>query len=475
MIGGIRDGWLDRAGVFAAAALAGLPGVGRVMRALLLLVVFLALQFAPGAGIGEVQAATRPEAYASAMNQAQAYMTGRTCSSMGYSGTADFVYAPDEAGKRVLVRVKCVFNGNPYNAYSSGYWAWTTACPAGSTWDNASLTCFSSAACLAHNAEPGFINVGQVSKPFSKACVGGCDYRAQSPYSVVTAGGNSIVNGEFMFTGDACEAPAVAPVVDEAVIQDPPSQECVAAAAGQSVCVKKDGSHCYSGPIGRPMQFCWRPGETGVKGSADVMQARDGGTVPSALTSTPDGKPVTSQDSPMQSSTTTASGQVVVTTVQNFKVDDGTDATQADSGEPLDGSGTSPSDDPGEKGAASGGATCDSPPVCSGDPVGCATLAQEYAARCESAAFRDGTGADTSDGSSLLPANSSSLWDNGTSPSLDTSGFLASRTCPSPPTFTLAGVERTIDTSALCDLAGIIAALVLLMAFAQSAWILGES
>lgn len=85
----------------------------------------------------------------------------------------------------------------------------------------------------------------------------------------------------------------------------------------------------------------------------------------------------------------------------------------------------------------------------------------------------DVDGADTGLGEG--PADSTGLWSGGEGASLDMGGFLASRSCPPPPTFTLAGVSRTIDTSALCDLGAVIAALVILMSLAHAAWILGES
>lgn len=159
---------------------------------------------------------------------------------------------------------------------------------------------------------------------------------------------------------------------------------------------------------------------------------------------------------------------------------------------------------------SNGGGTCNAPPSSSGDAIAAQIAYQTWATRCAveklnamstgnngtiggggggtdmtaTNAKLDGikTGTDALKdafdvGDADLDQGSASgttadIWSEETeSPSFDMGGFGLSRSCPSPPTITLGGHTRTIDTDALCSLSEVIAALVIMMTAAHMAYI----
>lgn len=439
--------------------------------------LFLALQFVPGVGVRDAQASCSPrggggytcsfrdEAYSTALAASRAGAQS-TCASKGGVGASSFVYF--SGNTFVRSNTYCVQNPATLAAQAGPYY-WNSSCPAGAVWDNASQSCFSAAACLAHNAEPGFMGVGDVTRPFEQACIGGCQYQVQSPYSMVAAGSAKVVNGTFEFTGNACPAtvpklsdPTVSeppPPLTDAQAQNPPSSECMAV-EGQTMCVKRDGRHCYPASNGR--NICWRPGEVGEKVDGPILQKRVGGagvSVGTPGTTPPYGAMYEPAENGVEimaqygwfrneggSSTPTQQGEITTTT-KNFKTSTNVNAGGAapDEGENADGT---PGPSAGNKGPG-------------GTPGGTGNVLDVSGMPLTPAAG---------------PADSSGVWGGtGEGSGLDLAGFLGTRTCPPPPTFTIAGMTRTIDTSGLCDGGAIIAALVLLMALAHAAWIIGES
>lgn len=158
---------------------------------------------------------------------------------------------------------------------------------------------------------------------------------------------------------------------------------------------------------------------------------------------------------------------------------------------------------------SSGGGDCATPPNSTGDPILAQIAYQTWATRCagERSATKletgvnvtvegGGTGTDMTATNAKLdgiagkldgilgklgewldgftgPGEGSapdpmSVWDAGTDElQPDSAGYGLPRSCPAPPTFTLAGASRTIDTGPMCELGSIVAALLLLAGAAQ--------
>ena len=117
-------------------------------------------------------------------------------------------------------------------------------------------------------------------------------------YSATSWQGQTLYRGVMEYTGGLCSPdPPILPDGEEADQKDIPPQECIPV-GGQSVCVKPNGDTCYSGPIGRPMQFCWRAGETGSKSSGDVEQVRAAGSTAPTAPAPPPGDSFNSADAP---------------------------------------------------------------------------------------------------------------------------------------------------------------------------------
>lgn len=263
----------------------------------------------------------------------------------------------------------------------ANYFSWGFSCPAGATWNDSLKQCFDPSVCLAHNE--GIASQGPVPRTWTNYCpASACELVLDSPEQT-TVGTSTIFRGTLRYTGNACTpGDAGSPTGPDSDASDPDPQTCVAASGGQNVCIKPNGEHCYSGPIGKPLQFCWRPGETGQKTSSDVLQVRGPGTSTPTPAPPASGDALDPKDAPMTSTTHTSGGATVVTTVQNYTTVNGTDAGDVDQGEPPDGTGSPPPGGDGENGSASGGADCDAPPSCSGDPVNCAVLDQTWRNRC---------------------------------------------------------------------------------------------
>jgi hypothetical protein len=130
---------------------------------------------------------------------------------------------------------------------------------------------------------------------------------------------------------------------------------------------------------------------------------------------------------------------------------------------PGGGGGGGTGEDPTSDDSASGGTDCSAAPTCSGDPIACAQLQQQWRARCPAvqteAQMRAGI-TDTGVGSDgKFPAGSSV----GLSQSdFDSAGFLGGRSCPLPTSYDL-GTFGAIgfDSEPACALLNALAAMVL--------------
>jgi hypothetical protein len=464
------------------------------MRILFALLIILTLQFIPARAAQAADYPTEAQAIQACLNYVG---TGGWCKGPSTSNGRHYFEALRGCGrvgsepwaKRLFASGQISSNcGSGTGLYSSVLLA--NVCARGINYDMS--TCFpTQAEC---QAKPRLENQTYMGSTIvAKIAKDGCEY-SPSGDSV------SLCLGEPPFAENACMSPKNWKATGEksGTSMSPPStvtslETCTAAGGGQTVCMKANGQLCATATTGR--RLCWRPGETGEKVDQDVLQVRNAGSTPQTpQTPPPPGETFAASGSPVKqvacygyfrdqgcgASPTAAGGPT--TTIQNYKTANGTNAggTKFDQGENADGSAGSSAGGAGGggegegQGSASGGESCAAPPVCSGDPVGCAALAQQFLARCEANTRGDVTGADL-DETAGLPETAGSLWGDADTSTLDEGGLLGvARTCPVPPTFTLGGATRTIDTSGMCDLGAIIAALVLLVAFAQSAWILGE-
>jgi hypothetical protein len=257
-----------------------------------------------------------------------------------------------------------------------------------------------------------------------------------SGYTSVVFGGQTVYRGVMEYTGNSCAVSPTSPAGSEEDQKDIPPQECVAV-AGQNVCVKPNGDQCYSGPIGRPMQFCWRPGETGNKFSGDVGQVRQAGSATPPPPTPPPGESFQAADSPMNTVTNMgASGVVVNTTIQNYTTASGTNAGTVNSGELPDGTGS--------PGSVSDG----NPSSDAGDGLNC-------------------DGCDSDDGSAAHEGDS--VWGEDDAPgfSADEGGFGFGTTCPAPPTIR----GQQMDFLQFCTIMGYIGLLVFAAAHVHAAYI----
>lgn len=385
------------------------------LRSLLLtvgLALLCALQFVPGVGVGEARAAyihppivcTASKTPLCSREQALAECMASYAAVNAYTpkaGTAPNQYprAYGDAcatwqtwvpGARYGYAERGTANEGPGSPYFYGY-ATNGGCPAGSTWNSSTSTCFSSAACLARNADLGTLqNADRPSLTVSR-CVAGCDFSMQPGYSTysVPLSGITAYRGVMKYSGNACGA--VSPTNPSGEVADqktPPVQEC-SPIAGTGVCVRGDGKFCLAS-VRTGRQFCWRPGETGEKTDFDVMQVRNAGDTPTTPTTlppagdtfTPNGAPVVAQ--------ITAGGVTITAVTQNYTTSTGASAggSKPDQGTNSDGSsGPSPggvgdSGSDGVEGGVTGGADCDNPPQVTGDPVLANVVLQTWGTRC---------------------------------------------------------------------------------------------
>lgn len=325
--------------------------------------------------------------------------------------------------------------------------------------------CLSFEKCLERNAS----SEGPRLAATQSACLGGCTYAFKGIRigTTVNSTGKTMFNGTMGYTGGQCGAtppPATQPM------QEPPPpnqvQECVPAGDGQSMCVKPSGEQCHTTSNGK--QICWGGGETGAKGDGDVLQSRNAGPtkIDPPLT-LPSGDTIVQTTPPVTTTTLTkdANGNTtrsITTTTTNFITTNGT-TTPNQAGQPGNGTGTpGAGEGEGDKGSAGGGGTCAAAPSCSGDPIMCAQLQQQWLARCDLEKARNDIGTQSDAASKLMGTEDTVVGDvvgvegEDLAGTLDVSGFGFGSSCPAPPE--IFGVTMNLD--GFCDVLTLLGLLV---------------
>lgn len=258
------------------------------------------------------------------------------------------------------------------NGYNSAFWG--QQCPAGTTWDGASKTCFNPADCLAKSN----LTNKKMTGGTGNACSAGCEFTTTDSLQIGFPGSGP--NGETTWyasklvpSGNACAAGTPSPqALSEAV------QDCKPVGT-LTQCIKANGQHCTK--VSGTREVCWKPGETGLKTDGPSAVVRQAGTNPPAAPTPPPGETYDQQGNPT-TVTTTQPGKPNSTTTQNvFVTTNGTNAGGSgggDSGEPGDGTG---GEGQGE-GTAAGGTSCEDPPIVSGDEPLRMVATQAWATRC---------------------------------------------------------------------------------------------
>lgn len=313
-----------------------------------LLLVLLALQFLPGLGVGEAEAACTGtlSLRADCDSKAEAYQFVQTLlqpqasvSCVGTWGYGSRIAINDDPADRVTGYLMCKnASGSESLGYGKDVYHPTAngGCPAGTTWDDVGKTCFSSAACLA-KPPLGSTRVESAS-PWSSVCSGGCAYEQDDAVSVQMLDDST---GKWVgFTtgwkpsGDACTTSTPS----ASAFSDP--QACQPAPDGQTFCIKPTGEHCYSLTNGSGRQICWRAGETGEKTDGTALQVRNGGSAAATPQTPPPAGDTFTQSGGSVTKTSSFNGTTITTTTTNYVTGSGTNAGGEDSGEPGDGSGS---------------------------------------------------------------------------------------------------------------------------------------
>lgn len=255
-------------------------------------------------------------------------------------------------------------------------------------------------------------------------------------------------------TGASCAQP------DENKPYDPSKDTCVQQGT-LTQCVKPDGKFCVTATTGR--RICWAPGETGQKTTQDGSLAGDRQKAPAApsVTGIEGGESNTGQ-------------HAVNNTTYNQDIKTG--GTQSGSGQSNTGDGGADDTDGDGKnedqGSASGGGTCGAPPTCSGDPINCAILQQQWQTRCQSDKNDDGQPDWTEGDAPETPGGEGNGYEEGDvkrfgipmGPSqLDDTDIFGGGSCPNF-SITIIGFEAsTADIPAWCDIAAIMRGIILIM------------
>ena len=121
-------------------------------------------------------------------------------------------------------------------------------------------------------------------------------------------------------------------------------------------------------------------------------------------------------------------------------------------------------------GSGNSSRSCDTPPSCTGDPVQCTILKQEWSSMCYP--YRnDGSTIDPNFTEEILGVQEGQFFDGRTEEidlasyaTLDQSGYLGAAACPAPDTIQVLGQAFSIDWSPFCTAAEYLGFLVLIMA-----------
>ncbi len=221
------------------------------------------------------------------------------------------------------------------------------------------------------------------NSPDGSACDAGCKFKRPSAgtSSTYQFGGSSSVFASVLgweATGDTCTFPATPKPKAE--------PECVQEGT-LTQCLKPDGTHCARSSSGT--EFCWGgPSDTAPKINGNEYASR--GPPPLQPPATPPpGTNNTWNNTTNNGPTTINNYSGTTNTTNNYNT--GTGQSSGGGNNSGGGSGENPGGETGcnpatqtctPTGSTSGGATCASPPTCTGDPINCGVLMQVWHNRC---------------------------------------------------------------------------------------------
>lgn len=394
-----------------------------------------------------------------------------TCKALSSNGeTRKPTMTHDAANKHIRVTVECwyVKPPNPESLLSTfdANYSYSTGCTAPQTFDVFSGKCTNKEAECQQKADAPRSTVEIYT---GDKCINGCLY-GRKP----TTAGTSTNNGLTMIWGDVGYTGAVCTTTDPPKPDPPEKDKECAAPSGQTltVCIKKNGDHCYAATTGR--MICWTPGETGTKTDGPVAQKRVPGPNPPTPPTPPDGDTLTDTNKPTTSNITNGTTNITNTT-NNFTTGSGSDAGPGNGGESDDGSGGE-----GEEGEGNGiGGTGDCAGggyLPSGDPVLGATLTELHKLRCEGDKTKTANTSDTAtlggEGDTLeaqaMGEDRDGFFNDGEGGDGVNEGMfsLGSGQCPEFPAVSIPGTDYTFSAPAqFCSFVQAIAGLFTLAAY----------
>lgn len=360
--------------------------------------------------------------------------------------------------------------------FVGGCFEWTQDCPANAPWDPATNTCKPPNNCAARPNYGGAMVSGA-----SEFCHDGCAYTNAAEVSVCLGEGSAMVcpGASWKPTGAECSSgPAPLPYdTNRDTCERKPG-------ATHFQCVKPSGETCVTSAKGN--RFCWRPGESGDRMTADGSEGATKG--PGTQQQAP--PPSMTDPQPQGTSTTTTttnnSSTVNATTVFAGSGNTGGQSNVGPGGRDT-GTGQGEGEGDGEGNGVSGGGSCAAPPTnCVGDAHTCKLIEQAWLQRCEGQGEADGIanaagqfngsindgdeGPGQGDIDSLLQGDPfeglKTVEDGGVLlDRLDSSGFLSGGSCPSLESVNVGGITVPLTLGPLCELLSYMSYLVLALAY----------
>lgn len=355
-------------------------------------------------------------------------------------------------------------------------WRFTSGCPANAPWDPVTATCKPPKNCAARPNYGGAMVSGA-----SEFCHDGCAYTNAAEVSVCLGEGSAMVcpGASWKPTGAECSSgPAPLPYdTNRDTCERKPG-------ATHFQCVKPSGETCVTSAKGN--RFCWRPGESGDRMTADGSEGATKG--PGTQQQAP--PPSMTDPQPQGTSTTTTttnnSSTVNATTVFAGSGNTGGQSNVGPGGRDT-GTGQGEGEGDGEGNGVSGGGSCAAPPTnCVGDAHTCKLIEQAWLQRCEGQGEADGIanaagqfngsindgdeGPGQGDIDSLLQGDPfeglKTVEDGGVLVDrLDSSGFLSGGSCPSLESVNVGGITVPLTLGPLCELLSYMSYLVLALAY----------
>jgi hypothetical protein len=382
-----------------------------------------------------------------------------------------------------------------YDSWTGRTWFYGN-CPAGTTWDETTKTCFNSQQCLAKNDALG--SAIATTQGSTNGCQGGCAMSMGATYETRTVSQGAltrtIFRGQMRYTGQSCAGPPTkAP--------DSPDPECVQMTGTQTICIKPNGEYCAKGSNGR--LACFRPGETGEKTDGPDKHVRQAGPthtppnlqLPNGDTLVQTGPPVVDQSTGKPGPTYNGPVTNNTTNTASYTTQQGTNAGPTNEGENGNGDGGGKEDDGEDEGKdgpkLSGGDNCNVPPVCDVvDDAACKSGIIQWKFQCDGSAevgsaqdqaqtavdllnatwdqeeqqFSDGAIQRYNEVRATLAEDVQQADEIGLDV-LDSSGFLGGGQCPQIAPLSVAGATIPFDFGPICGLFGSLGLLVEALAY----------